>query len=240
MLKENDKAPEFSLESDSLGTISLKGLRGKRVVLYFYPKDSTPGCTREAVAFSEARKHFDKANTVVLGVSKDSVRSHGSFREKFDLSVALLSDPDLKVHRAFGAFGEKMMYGKKVQGTIRSTFVIDEAGKIVKVFPNVKVDGHADEVLAVLGGATPPSAKAKTATKSAAKTSTKTATKTTAKTGAKTGAKTASKTAAKNTAKTSAKTASKTAVKSVGKPSGKGPTRTLTPKATSSRAAGRR
>jgi peroxiredoxin Q/BCP len=165
MLKAGDKAPKFELESDAGKTIKLSDFAGKTLVLYFYPKDSTPGCTREAIGFSGAADRIKKLGASVVGVSKDSVKSHGSFRDKYDLAIPLLSDPDLKVHKAYGAFGEKMMYGKKVEGTIRSTFIVGPDGKLTKVFPNVKVDGHVDQVLGILGGgdakATP--AKKKTA-----------------------------------------------------------------------------
>ena len=130
MLKEGDKAPAFTLDSDSGKKVSLADFAGKKLVLYFYPKDDTPGCTREAIAFSGAREAFEKLGATVVGVSKDSVASHCKFRDKHSLSIALASDPDLAVHKAFGAFGEKTMYGKKVEGVIRSTFVIDGGGTI--------------------------------------------------------------------------------------------------------------
>jgi len=146
MLKEGTKAPAFKLASDD-GDVTLADLRGQVTVLYFYPKDSTPGCTREAQAFSARVKEFAKLGAVVLGVSKDSTASHGKFRDKYDLKVRLLSDPDLAVQKAYGAYGEKTMYGKKVMGTIRRTFIVDADGKIAKVFPSVKVDGHDEAVL---------------------------------------------------------------------------------------------
>jgi peroxiredoxin Q/BCP len=152
MLKAGDKAPSFSLESDAGKTVSLADFAGKTLVVYFYPKDSTPGCTREAIAFTEALAKFKAAGAVVVGVSKDSVKSHCSFRDKYALKIPLLSDPELTLHTAFGAYGEKLMYGKKVQGTIRSTFVIGPDGVITRVFPSVKVDGHADAVLAAIAG----------------------------------------------------------------------------------------
>ncbi|WP_394822373.1 peroxiredoxin [Pendulispora albinea] len=147
MLEAGDKAPSFKLESDLGKSFELKDFKGQILVLYFYPKDNTPGCTREAQAFAAASKAFTKAGAAVVGVSKDSLKSHASFREKYGLSFPLLSDPDLVVQKAYGAYGEKNMYGKKVMGTIRSTFIIDGKGKIVRVFPNVKVDGHAEAVL---------------------------------------------------------------------------------------------
>jgi peroxiredoxin Q/BCP len=149
MLKEGTKAPAFSLES-AKGTVKLSDFKGKNVVVYFYPRDSTPGCTREAQAFTTHLKAFEKAGAAVLGVSKDSVASHCTFTDKYKLKVPLLSDPDLSVHKAYGAYGEKTMYGKKVLGVIRSTFVIGPDGKVAKVFPSVKVDGHAEKVLEAL------------------------------------------------------------------------------------------
>ncbi len=164
------KAPAFTLDSDSGKKVSLRDFAGKTLVLYFYPKDDTPGCTREAQAFTKARADIEKAGGVVVGVSKDSVAAHCKFRDKYGLSIPLLSDPDLTLHQAFGAYGEKNMYGKKVMGTIRSTFLVRD-GKVVHVYPSVKVDGHADEVLAFLrGGAAAPAKKAP-AKKVAAKTS---------------------------------------------------------------------
>jgi len=147
MLGEGDKAPSFKLESDLGKPFELKDFRGQILVLYFYPKDNTPGCTREAQAFAAASKAFAKAGAAVVGISKDSVKSHIGFREKYGLSFPLLSDPELVAHKAFGTYGEKNMYGKKVMGTIRSTFIIDAKGKIVRVFSNVRVDGHAEAVL---------------------------------------------------------------------------------------------
>ena len=149
MLKEGDKAPKFTLESDSGERVSLSDFKDKTLVLYFYPKDSTPGCTREAQAFTAARRAIERAGGAVVGVSKDSVKSHGNFRDRCELGIPLLSDPELTVQKAYGAWGEKTMYGKKMLGTIRSTFLI-KGGRIVKVFPKVKVDGHADEVLEAL------------------------------------------------------------------------------------------
>lgn len=153
-LSEGDAAPDFSLESDAGKRVTLGEFRGKTLVLYFYPKDSTPGCTRQAQAFEVAKQKLAKRGAAVVGVSKDSLKSHCSFKEKYELSFPLLSDPDLAVQRAYGVYGEKMMYGKKIMGTIRSTFVIDAKGKIAKVFSPVKVDGHADEVLAAVQGST--------------------------------------------------------------------------------------
>lgn len=152
MLKEGDKAPAFSLESDAGKKVSLANYAGKKLVVYFYPKDDTPGCTREAIAFSEGIARIAGAGASVVGISKDSVASHAKFRDKYKLKITLLSDPDLSVHKAFGAYGEKVLYGKKSLGTIRSTFVIGSDGVLTKVFPSVKVDGHAEAVIAALGG----------------------------------------------------------------------------------------
>ncbi len=151
MLKEGDKAPDFTLESDEHGPVRLRDLqaKGRTVVLFFYPKDSTPGCTREAQAFGAAKRDIERAGAVAVGISRDSIKSHASFREKYGLKVTLLSDPTHEVLEAYGAWGEKTMYGKKILGTIRSTFVV-RGGRIVAVFPKVKVDGHVDEVLAAL------------------------------------------------------------------------------------------
>src|ERR1700723_256200 len=142
VLGEGAKAPPFELESDSGDRFSLtEALKGgKALVLYFYPKDSTPGCTREAQAFTEAKRKLAAAGATVAGVSKDSIKSHCGFRDKYAINFPLLSDPDLAVHRAYGAYGEKTMYGKKVMGTIRDTFVVRAYGTLARVFPNVKVD----------------------------------------------------------------------------------------------------
>lgn len=147
MVKEGGKAPAFTLPSSEGGEVSLKDFAGRTVVLYFYPKDDTPGCTREACAFRDAQAPLKKAGAVVLGVSPDSVASHEKFRGKYKLNFPLLADADKTVAKKYGAFGEKVMYGKKVTGMIRSTFVIDGTGVVRKVFPRVKVDGHADQVL---------------------------------------------------------------------------------------------
>lgn len=159
MLKVGDKLPAFSLPSDDGRTVSSRDFAAKPLVVYFYPRDSTPGCTREGQAFSRLLPEFRKAGVEVLGVSRDSVESHGKFRAKFALTVPLLSDPDLSLHEAFGAYGEKVMYGKKVKGVLRSTFVFRE-GKAVKVYPSVKVDGHAEAVLAFFRGETAPAGDA--------------------------------------------------------------------------------
>ncbi|MFT3922465.1 MAG: thioredoxin-dependent thiol peroxidase [Myxococcales bacterium] len=150
MLEVGKKAPAFSLQAASGKKIALKDLAGKRVVLYFYPKDDTPGCTTEAMNFRDEAQRFKKLNTVVLGVSKDSVESHCKFIAKHGLNFDLLSDTDGKVVEKFGAWGEKNMYGKKSMGIIRSTVVIDEDGVVQKIFPKVKVAGHVEQVLETL------------------------------------------------------------------------------------------
>ena len=150
MIQEGQKAPDFTLPSSEGGEVSLKALRGKPVVLYFYPKDDTPGCTREACAFRDAKARLKKAGAVVLGVSPDSAASHAKFRDKYALNFPLLADADKAVAKKYGAFGEKVMYGRKVVGMIRSTFVIDPEGVVRKVFPRVKVDGHDERVLEAL------------------------------------------------------------------------------------------
>lgn len=207
MLKEGDKAPDFSLETQDGKRASLRDLApaGKTLVLFFYPKDSTPGCTREAQAFTASRKAIEKAGGVVAGISRDSVKSHNSFRDKFKLDVTLLSDPERKAHEAYGAWGEKTMYGKKVLGTIRSTFLIKD-GKVVRVFPSVKVDGHADQVLAALSGDSAPAPKKAAAKNAAPK---KAAAKPAAKKAA--AAKPAKKVAAKKPATTKKKAGGKRA-----------------------------
>ena len=147
MLEVGSKAPSFTLLSDEGKKVSLKDFAGKKVVLYFYPRDMTPGCTKEACSFSENISKLQKAGAVVLGVSADSVDSHRKFREKYELAFPLLSDPEKEVIQKYGVWQEKNMYGKKSMGIVRSTFIIDENGKIAHVFPRVKVDGHTEAVL---------------------------------------------------------------------------------------------
>lgn len=147
MLKEGNKAPDFKLPGDDGKTHSLKDYKGKKVVLYFYPKDDTSGCTKEACDFRDNMKRIAKKDTVVIGVSKDSIKSHNKFKDKYDLNFLLLSDEDCKVLEKYGVWQEKSMYGRKYMGVVRSTFIIDENGKIKKIFPKVKVPGHVDEVL---------------------------------------------------------------------------------------------
>jgi thioredoxin-dependent peroxiredoxin len=150
MLKIGDNAPLFSLPNDAGTTTDLAALKGKSVVIYFYPKDDTPGCTVEANEFTSLIKKFEAKNTVVLGVSKDSVASHCKFRDKFDLKVQLVSDEEGKMVEAYGVWVEKSMYGKKYMGIQRDTFLIDENGKIKAIWQKVKAEGHAEEVLAAL------------------------------------------------------------------------------------------
>ncbi|MDD5361880.1 MAG: thioredoxin-dependent thiol peroxidase [Ignavibacteria bacterium] len=147
MLKAGDKAPEFKVESDNGETLSLKELKGMKVLLYFYPKDNTSGCTKEACDFRDSIKSFQKKNTLVIGVSKDSVASHLKFREKYEIPFILLSDENAKMLEAYGVWKEKSMYGRKYMGIERTTFLINEKGKIEKVWNKVKVPGHVEEIL---------------------------------------------------------------------------------------------
>ena len=150
MLAEGTTAPDFALPSDGGGQVTLSDYRGKKVVLYFYPRDNTSGCTTEACNFRDDYARIVAAGAVVLGVSPDSVKSHDRFKLKLDLPFALLSDPEHKVAELYGAWGEKKMYGRTYMGIIRSTFIIDEQGTIIKVFPKVRVKDHSEEVLGVL------------------------------------------------------------------------------------------
>ncbi|HSG82538.1 MAG TPA: thioredoxin-dependent thiol peroxidase [Gemmatimonadota bacterium] len=152
MLKVGDPAPDFQLDSDTGDAIRLSGLRGKKVILYFYPKDDTPGCTTEACEFRDRVPDIQRVGAVVLGVSPDSVKSHQKFRSKYELPFVLLSDPDHTVADAYGAWGEKKMYGKTYEGVLRTTYVIDEGGIVEEIFGKVKPKGHGDAVLQVLGG----------------------------------------------------------------------------------------
>ncbi len=156
MLKEGDKAPDFCLKGiDEKGEekeFCLKDFKGKKVILYFYPKDNTPGCTTEACDFRDNMNVLANMGYTVLGVSPDSVNSHKKFKEKYDLNFILLSDPDKSVAESYGAFGEKKMYGKVTKGIIRSTFLIDEDGNIARAWYNVKAKGHVEKVLKELGG----------------------------------------------------------------------------------------
>lgn len=147
MVEEGKKAPQFTLKTGDGEKVSLKDYLGKKVVLYFYPKDNTSGCTKEACDFRDAHPNFKKLNAVVFGVSADSEESHKKFSDKHDLPFTLLSDPDKKVIEKYGVWKEKSMYGKKYMGIERSTFIIDEKGKIQKIFPKVRVKGHVEKVL---------------------------------------------------------------------------------------------
>lgn len=147
MLSEGQVAPDFSLFDSNGEKISLSHFAGKRIILYFYPRDNTSGCTKEAVSFKEAYDAIWGLGTVIIGISPDSVSSHQKFKEKYELPFILLSDPEKEAAKLYGAWGEKTMYGKKTMGIIRSTFIIDSNGKIAKVFPKVKADGHGFEVL---------------------------------------------------------------------------------------------
>jgi peroxiredoxin Q/BCP len=149
-LSEGDRAPAFTLSDQNGQKVALKDFAGQRLVLYFYPADDTPGCTKEACQFNEALAAFGKLDVAVLGVSPDGADAHQAFRSKYGLRFALLSDPKKKVMTTYGAYGEKMMYGKKVTGVIRSTFVIGPRGTIERAFYNVRADGHAAKVLSGL------------------------------------------------------------------------------------------
>ncbi len=147
MLKPGHKAPDFTLVNDEGNKVSLKDLKGKKVILYFYPKDDTSGCTAEACSFRDNIKIIEKKNAVVIGVSKDNTKSHQKFKKKYDLPFTLLSDESLDMIKAYDVWKEKSMYGKKYMGIERTTYIIDEKGKIQDIFNKVKVDGHTKEVL---------------------------------------------------------------------------------------------
>ncbi len=149
-LKEGDKAPSFTAATSGGGKISLADCKGQNVVLYFYPRDDTPGCTKEACSFRDNFAEFKRRGVVVLGVSTDPVKSHDKFTEKFKLPFTLLADDDKKIVQAYGVWGEKKFMGRKHMGTHRVTFLIGEDGKIKKIWPKVKPDEHVAEVLAVL------------------------------------------------------------------------------------------
>jgi peroxiredoxin Q/BCP len=149
-LKVGAKAPDFTLPTGDGTTISLKDLKGKKVVLYFYPKDDTSGCTKEACSFRDSITMVRKKGAVVIGVSTDSPASHKKFAEKYNLPFTLVSDEKQAMVKSYGVWKEKSMYGRKYMGTERTTFVIDESGKITHIFTKVKVDGHIDEVLKTL------------------------------------------------------------------------------------------
>ena len=150
MLTEGMQAPEFTLADKEGKLVSLSDFLGKKVVLYFYPKDNTPGCTRQACAFATAYSEFERKNAVVIGVSKDSISLHEKFAGKYNLLFILLSDPELQAIQAYGVWQEKKLYGKTSMGVVRTTFLIDEQGKILKIMPKVKPDTNAVEVLKLL------------------------------------------------------------------------------------------
>jgi thioredoxin-dependent peroxiredoxin len=149
-LEEGSKAPSFTVTTDAGTKVKLSDFKGKPVVLYFYPKDDTPGCTKEACAFRDASDELEKLGAVVLGVSADDQKSHAKFRDKFQLNFPLLADTDHAIAEAYGAWREKNMYGKKSMGIQRSTYLIDSTGKIAKVWKRVSVDGHDAQVLEAL------------------------------------------------------------------------------------------
>ena len=147
MVSEGEEAPDFTLEADDGGEVSLSDFRGKKVVLYFYPKDGTPGCTREAIEFRDIVDEFEKEDAVILGVSKDSIKSHQRFKQKHNLPFTLLSDPEGKVLELYGVWKEKSMYGRTFMGVERTTFLINESGDVKKIYRKVKVKGHAQACL---------------------------------------------------------------------------------------------
>lgn len=150
MLEIGMKAPEFTLSDKDGNTISLSDFLGRKIVLYFYPRDNTPGCTRQACAFSAAYEGFRSKDVVVIGISKDSTASHQKFAQKYDLPFILLSDPQLQAIEAYGVWQEKKLYGKVSMGVVRTTFLIDEQGRIEKIMPKVKPDTNAAEILQYL------------------------------------------------------------------------------------------
>ena len=153
MLEIGMKAPEFTLSDKDGNAVSLSDFLGRKIVAYFYPKDNTPGCTRQACAFAAAYEGFKSRDVVVIGISKDSVASHLKFAQKHNLPFILLSDPELQAIQAYGVWQEKKLYGKVSMGVVRSTFIIDEQGMIEKVMPKVKPDTNAADILAYLAGA---------------------------------------------------------------------------------------
>ena len=152
LLKEGDKAPDFTLQADDETFVSLSDFIGKKVVLYFYPKDGSSSCTREALEFKDLAQEFEKEGAIILGVSKDSVKSHQKFKQKNELPFTLLSDPETKVLNLYGAWKEKKMYGRTYMGTERTTFLINEEGIIAKVYSKLRVKGHAQVCLLSLNG----------------------------------------------------------------------------------------
>lgn len=224
-LQVGDPAPDFEMPTDDGSSIWLSALRGKKVVLYFYPKDDTPGCTVEACSFRDNLPDFKGVNAEIIGVSRDDSASHQRFRNKFGLNFKLASDTTGKVTEDYGVWTEKSMYGKTFMGIQRATFLIDEKGKIMHIFPKVSVEGHTAEVLAALKGELPlaaPAAK-KPAAKKAAKPAAKAAAakKPASKKAVPKKAKKTAKKAVKKLAKPSAKKASKTVAKKISKKAGK-------------------
>jgi thioredoxin-dependent peroxiredoxin len=151
MLKEGDKAPDFTTKDQDGNAVKLSDFKGKKVVLYFYPKDDTPGCTKEACSFRDADAVYNKKGIKVFGVSTDSEKSHQKFISKYQLPFDLLADTEKEIVEKYGVWGEKSMYGKKYMGTVRKTFLVGEDGKIAKIFDKVNVSEHADEVLEAFG-----------------------------------------------------------------------------------------
>ena len=154
MLEIGSQAPDFALTDKDGNTVRLSDFLGRKVVLYFYPKDNTPGCTRQACAFAAAYEEFRSQDIAVIGISKDSVASHRKFAEKFNLPFLLLSDPDLQAIQSYGVWQEKKLYGKVSMGVVRSTFIIDAQGRLEKIMPKVKPDTNAAEILSYLAGET--------------------------------------------------------------------------------------
>jgi thioredoxin-dependent peroxiredoxin len=151
-LNEGDTAPDFTLATDGGGQVQLSALKGKKVVVYFYPKDDTPGCTKESCNFRDDHPKFQKEGVEIIGISKDSVESHDQFKAKFDLNFTLAADPDLEAIKAYGVWVEKEQNGEKSMGVNRSTFLIDAEGKLARAWRGVNVDGHADEVFEAAKG----------------------------------------------------------------------------------------
>lgn len=149
-VKEGEKAPDFTLPADDGTKVKLSAIKGTPIVLYFYPKDDTPGCTRQACAFRDSHRQLQRLGATILGVSADPIEQHLKFKEKYSLNFRLLSDTDHKVAEKYGAWREKNMYGKKSMGIQRSTFLIDRAGKVARVWPRVQVEGHDQQVLDAL------------------------------------------------------------------------------------------
>jgi peroxiredoxin Q/BCP len=154
LVNEGEEAPDFTLQADDGREVSLKDYRGKKVVLYFYPKDGTPGCTREAIEFKDIAREFEKEGAIILGVSKDNIKSHQKFKQKHELPFTLLSDPEGKVLDLYDVWKKKSLYGRTFMGTERTTFLIDEKGIVKKVYRKVKAKGHAQVCLLDLKGST--------------------------------------------------------------------------------------